>query len=105
MQKPTRFSTTFNPKATFRFHFQFEDFYISFFNYWQPTAEIMYDFRPQVWLEDLLESIFSAQKKLFDRTNDSASSRAEPPAASIAKDNPIFAVTIKQHEKTLSVKP
>jgi len=54
------------PLSASTFHFQFEDFYISFFNYWQPTAEIMYDLRPQVWLEDLLESIFSAQNKLFD---------------------------------------
>ena len=70
-----------------------------------PKTIIAVEKRQQATNPDLLESIFSAQKKLFDRKNDSASSRAEPPAASMAKDNPSFAVTIKQHEKTISVKP
>jgi hypothetical protein len=45
---------------------------------------------------DLLGSIFDAQKKLFDKRDDSASPGAEPPSAFVAKNCPIVSVTVTQ---------
>jgi len=71
-----------------------------------PLKIIAVQKKQQATNPDLLASIFDAQKKLFDKTSDSVSSGEELPAASVAKDFPISAVTIlTQQQNTIAQKP